>query len=663
MIRIIEESGLSANYFTIEGASDSGQLSDNLEARRLAAVMFTDMTGYTALTQRDESLALSLLEKQNGIVLPLIRAFGGTPVKTIGDAHLAEFDNTLAAVRCALEIQRKLREYNSATSPDQNFTLRIGVHVGDVIHKDNDVFGDAVNIAARLQPIADPGGICVSQQVYDQIQNKAEFKLERLPAHQLKNVSTRMNIYKVLAMDSAKIVAESNMPKERVAVLPLSNFSPSQQDEYLADGMTEELITAISAVQGLRVIARTSVMRFKNAGVDVAEIGRTLGVGTILEGSFRKAGERIRVTVQLIDAKTEEHIWASNYDGDMQDIFSIQTDIANKVAQALKVKLLEKVPPSQKPVNIEAYELYLKGRSYWNRRTVEGVTQALKLFRLAVEKDPQFAKAYSGIADCYMVGLMLDLFEKEGQNEAEAAIRKALELDEAIAEAHASRGLLLTNKFQYAEAGEEFRRALALNQSYASAHHWYAMALADMGRLDEAIAQATLASQSDPLSAPPSNVLGTMYIWARDYDKALEIFSDILKREPDFHPTRRNRSMVYLLKGMEAESMKDLERGLEGTDDFHRNSDFALHMAWLGRNEEALKYFEQAEKFARSEKLLLGARIDFYAVSGDADAFFRLAGQAMELRYLTPQELRYGPWLDKVRGDPRYLDLLKRLPA
>jgi adenylate cyclase len=296
--------------------------------------MFTDMTGYTALTQRDESLALSLLDKQNGILLPLIRAFGGTPVKTIGDAHLAEFDNTLAAIRCAVEIQRKVEMYDKSASPEEGFKLRIGIHLGDVIHKDNDVYGDAVNIAARLQPIAEPGGVCVSQQVYDQVQNKVEFKLERLPARQLRNVNSRINVYRVIDSKAApaSIVEEEDQPKERVAVLPLSNFSPSQQDEYLADGMTEELITAISGVQGLRVIARTSVMRFKNAGVDIAEIGRTLGVGTVLQGSFRKAGDRIRVTVQLIDAKSEEHVWASNYDGDLKDIFSIQTDIANKVA-------------------------------------------------------------------------------------------------------------------------------------------------------------------------------------------------------------------------------------------------------------------------------------------------------------------------------------------
>jgi adenylate cyclase len=637
--------------------------------------MFTDMTGYTALTQRDESLALSLLDKQNGILLPLIRAFGGTPVKTIGDAHLAEFDNTLAAIRCAVEIQRKVEMYDKSASPEEGFKLRIGIHLGDVIHKDNDVYGDAVNIAARLQPIAEPGGVCVSQQVYDQVQNKVEFKLERLPARQLRNVNSRINVYRVIDSKAApaSIVEEEDQPKERVAVLPLSNFSPSQQDEYLADGMTEELITAISGVQGLRVIARTSVMRFKNAGVDIAEIGRTLGVGTVLQGSFRKAGDRIRVTVQLIDAKSEEHVWASNYDGDLKDIFSIQTDIANKVAQVLKVKLLERAATVQKPVNIEAYELYLKGRSFWNRRTKEGVYQALKLFNLAIEKDPSFAKAYSGVADCYTIGRQHLMFEDEAKTNAEASIQKALKLDDSVAEAHASRGLLLCEDYRFAEGEDEFKKALTLNQSYASAHHWYAMCLADLGRLEEAIVEASLASQSDPLAAPPRNVLGEMYIYERQYDKALEVFNEILKMEPDFRPTINNRSAAYALKGMKEASQRDLDRYLRDTNEFEKYAEIAIHAAWFGERERALKSFDQAEKYALTageseakthyEKTLPTLRTVFYAVLGDTDGFFKWCHEAVDSKELRPEELRYAPWFDKMRSDPRYSDLIDHLPA
>lgn len=627
--------------------------------------MFTDMVGYTSLTQRNEALAMSLLEKQNGILLPLIRAYGGIPVKTIGDAHLAEFESALEAIRCAVEIQRRMREYSRSAPPEQGFKLRIGIHVGDVVHRDNDIFGDAVNIASRLEPIADPGGVCISQQVYDQVHNKVDFRLERLPVHQLKNVNMRIEVYKVIDTESSRgTVVEQDMPRERVAVLPLSNFSPSPQDEYLADGMTEELITAISGVQGLRVIARTSVMRFKNTEMDVGEIGRTLRAGTILEGSFRKIGERIRVTVQLIEAKTEEHMWASNYDGNMEDIFSIQSDIANKVAQALKGKLLNQAVPVQRVVNIEAYELYLKGRFFWNRRNAEGITQALKLFQAAVEKDPSFAKAYSGVADCYMIGEGLELFEHdEADAQAGTAIQKAIELDDAVAEAHASRGLLLNNNNRFAEAEVEFRKALSLNPSYASAHHWYAISLANMGRLDEAIEEATLASQSDPLSPPARNILGVMYINARQFDRAFEIFSDILKLDPEFTPTWSFRSMVYTYKGMEEEAMRDVGRSLQQATDFVRDSTMAYETGWFGHNEEARKHFEKAEQSAPSQKSLPFLRAAFCAILGDADGFFKWVGPAIDSKELNPQDVRYAWWLDRVRGDPRYADVLKSLPT
>jgi adenylate cyclase len=636
----------------------------SLETRRLAAVMFTDMAGYTALTQKNESLALSLLEKQTGILLPLIREFGGVPIKTIGDAHLAEFDSALAAVQCAMEIQKKVGEHNVAAPGDQSFKLRIGIHVGDVVHKDNDVFGDAVNIAARLEPLADPGGVCISQQVYDQIQNKVKFRLERLPARQLKNVNSRIDIYRVSEAEEHSFSRVSDeelqLPRERIAVLPLSNYNPSQQDEYLADGMTEELITAISGVQGLRVIARGSVMKFKNAAVDISEISRTLRAGTILEGSFRKVGDRIRVTVQLIDSRTEEHIWASNYDGDMQDIFSIQTDIANKVAQALKVKLL--TGSHSKPVNIDAYELYLKGRSLWNRRTREAIIQALKLFRAAVEKDPTFAKAYSGIADCYIVGRQLFLFEKEGDSEAKAAIEKALELDDELAEVHASKGLILNHDFRFSESEEEFKKALALNQSYASAHHWYAICLLDMGRLDEAFQEAILASQADPLAAPSRNILGSIYMYKRQYDKAMEVYSEILKLDPDFRPALSARSTCYAIKGMEKEATRDLDHFLLGTDEFNYNLDKSWLLAWFGKGDEAQKCFEEALKHLPSQSLLPALEADYYGVLGDADKFFKLVGPALESRQLTPGRVRYAPWLDKIRKDPRYADLMKSLP-
>ena len=590
--------------------------------------MFTDIAGYTAITQSDESTALALLETQSGILLPLIRSHGGTPIKSIGDGHLAEFDSALEAVRCAMDIQTKVREYGQSAPAGRAFKLRIGVHVGDVVHRSNDVFGDAVNIAARIEPLAEPGSVCISQQVYDQVQNKLPLKFEKLPFRQLKNVSMRIEVYKVSEMESTSVFPEQEMPKERVAVLPLSNFSPNPQDEYLADGMTEELITAISGVQGLRVIARTSVMKFKNTQNDISDIGRSLNAGTVLEGSFRKMGERIRVTVQLIDAKTAEHRWASNYDGDMHDIFSIQTDIANKVADALKTKLM--VRPASAQVDIEAYELYLKGRNYWNRRNLDGVRRAVDLFKAATEKDPAFAKAYAGLADCYLIGRGVQLLpRKEADAKGAEAVEAALKLDGRLAEAHASKGLLFINLAKYREAEDELKQAVTLNPSYASAHHWRAICLASLGRLEGGIEEAKLAWQSDPLSGPSRNILGVMYIYSRDFDRALEVFNEILKAEPNFTQSLSWRSNVYCQKGMYQEAMRDVTHASEGGSEFDRASMLSYTSAWLGHMDEASRYFEAAKKFAPDEESLNTHVISYGAVTGDAETFFGGAARAM----------------------------------
>jgi len=626
--------------------------------------MFTDMVGYTALTQSNETLALGLLETQSGILLPLIRAHRGIPVKTIGDAHLAEFASALDAVTCAVEIQRAVKDHNASTGPGRAFALRVGIHIGDVVHRDNDVFGDAVNIASRLEPIADPGGVCVSQQVYDQVHNKTDFTFEKLPLRQLKNVASVIEVYRVRGPAKlAEPEMEPEMPNERVAILPLSNYSPSPQDEYLADGMTEELITAVSGIQGLKVIARTSVMRFKGTQTNVAEIGRALNAGTILEGSLRKIGDRIRVTVQLIDARTEEHRWASNYDGDMRDIFSIQTDIANKVAQALEGKLVAKPSPPRKEVNLQAYEYYLKGRHFWNRRDAEGVGQALRLFQAAVASDPNFAKAYTGIADCYLIGSGLNLFVNQDTDSlAEAAIRKALELDD-LPEAHASRGLLFNNGRRYSEAQAEFKRALSLNPNYASAHHWYAICLANIGKLDQATEEAKLASQADPLSPPSRNILAAMYENAGDFNKALETYTEVLKLDPSYRPAWAFRSGVYMHWGMEDEAKADLERWFQTGDDFDRHSFSAYLAAWFGHKEDAAKHFEEAQKLAPSEKSLRSFQASYAACAGDTDSFFKVIGQVLESDDIDAETIRYAWWLDRMRKDPRYADLIRSLPT
>src|SRR5712692_5091518 len=327
--------------------------------------MFTDMVGYTVLSQKNEASALRLLEEHRKIVRPFFLKHNGLEVKTIGDAFLVEFASALEAVRCAFEIQQSLHELNSSRSTNEKLFLRIGVHLGDIIHGQSDVYGDAVNIASRIEPLADPGGVCITEQVYDQIKNKFEFPFSSVGKKELKNVSEPTEVFRAVLPWQRENGGRSSYDIHRLAVLPLSNISPNPKDSYFADGMTEELITVLSQLHGLRVIARTSSEHYTGKEKRVSQIAQELQVGSVMEGSVRMAGQSIRVTVQLINAANEEHIWSENYDRKLDDIFAIQTEIAKQVAQSLKLKLLQEEKErlnTRATENIPAYVNYLRGR-------------------------------------------------------------------------------------------------------------------------------------------------------------------------------------------------------------------------------------------------------------------------------------------------------------
>jgi adenylate cyclase len=330
--------------------------------RKLAAIMFTDLVGYTALAQKNEESAIQLLDKYRKDMRSVFPKYGGTEIKTMGDGFLIEFSSAIEAVRGAIEIQRTLAGYNQTKPLEKRILTRIGIHVGDILQDGEDIVGDGVNIASRIEPMSEPGGICLSRQVYDQIQNKLDVQIQPLGLRNVRNVSTPVELYRIkLGTESAAPAALGLSSKHRIAVLPLSNIGRDKGDEYFADGMTEQLISTLSKIAGLAVIARTSVMRYKDTLKGIAEVGMELGVGSVLEGSIRKSGNKLRITVQLIDAKTEEPVWSQEYDRDLQDVFAIQSDIAGRIADALRVEVMhgEKLEISkQATANAEAYEVY-----------------------------------------------------------------------------------------------------------------------------------------------------------------------------------------------------------------------------------------------------------------------------------------------------------------
>jgi TolB-like protein/class 3 adenylate cyclase/lipoprotein NlpI len=547
--------------------------------RKLAAIMFTDMVGYSALAQENESLSIELLEVHRQLLRPIFARHNGKEIETIGDAFFVEFGSALGAVNCAIQIQKTMFERNQKVESKRKIELRIGLHVGDVIHIGKHVHGDGVNIAARLEPLSTIGGICISEDVARQIHNKIDLPLIKQGVKNLKNIkapvevyaialpwrknqhqstksislksSTKRNIISfvlviiaVVAVMFIKNIIEdtpTSAKNNRIAVLPIVNISEASEDDYFADGMTEELISQLAKISGLSVIARTSVMKYKNAGMNIEEIGNELDVATILEGSVRMSSNKTRITMQLIDVNTQEHLWAQEYDRELKDIFAIQSDIALRIANEMKVQLLttEKQQIEKTGTeNAEAYRLYLLGKQQLNQRTGESIQKGLSYFQNAIELDPTFALAHVGVADCYTLigGAGYGSFPREkAVGLAKNAINTALQQDETLAEAYNSLAYLKFRlEWDWKEAESNFKRAIELKPGYASAYEKYALYLAVLGRHEEALPLMYRAFELDPLSASVSTGVGRIYDFARQYDKAIEQYNKTLEMNPDY---------------------------------------------------------------------------------------------------------------------------------
>jgi len=633
--------------------------------RRLAAIMFTDMVGFTALTQENEEMAMRLLDEQRKIVRPIIARHSGREVKTIGDAFLVEFASSLEAVNCAGEIQAALKD-DTPGDPGTKIALRIGIHLGDVIHVAGDVAGDAVNVASRIEPLAPPGGICVSAQVRDSVLNKTRYAFNSLGTPKLKNVIAPVEVYQISGFGPQleRAAPRPLAQKDRIAVLPFTNITHENDDEYFADGLTEELISSVSRTQGLRVIARTSVMKYKGTSKPISEIGRELRVGNILEGSVRKAGDRVRISVQLVDPSDEEPKWSQQYDREISDMFAIQSDIAKRVAEALRLQILGTASTGTHTRNPEAYVAHLRGRQSWNTRTEAGIKQAIGFFQKALEEDDTFARAYSGLADCYSTLALLEFIApSEAYPKAKEAVGRALSLDPTLAEAHTSLGLI---RFQYdwdwKGAEEEFNEALRINPSYAPAHHFFADYLKAMGRFDEALVEIGKARELDPLNLAINTGVGHVLYLSRQYDRSIEQYKKAVDLDPNFTLTHIWFGRPYLEKGMYTEAISELETAVklsgEGT--------LALAMlghglASAGKKEDAQKILDQL--FERSNTRYVPSYWVAVVYNGfkDREQVLKWLHRAYEERSSWLVWCKVEPRFDWLRGNPEFSSLMKAM--
>ena len=634
--------------------------------RRLAAVMFTDTVGYTASTQANEGQTLELLRQQAELLRPVLALHQGREIKSTGDGFLVEFDSALKAVQCAVNIQRRISERNSEGG-QLPIRVRIGVHLGDVVQNGTDILGDAVNIAARIEPLAQPGGVCVSGAVYEQVRAKVTDRFEKLEPKALKGVEVPLEVYRVVPSWEGKggdngEDASRLLDKTRIAVLPFANISPDPTDEYFADGLTEELIANLSLVPGLKVIARTSVLGYKKGEKKIAAIGKELGVGTVVEGSVRRAASKIRVTVQVIDVATEEHLWTAKYDDDLDDIFAVQSEIASKVATSLPGSLTKPqtpVPELERPKETQAYLLYLQGQALIWRNDELSLRKSLEHFQKAVESDPTFARAYAGMARAYInLGEEGYLTWTGAIEMGQAAAERASKLDPDLAEAHVLLGELAFMADAPAEIlDREIRRALELNPNLPGAHSIMGSLAGSFGIVEPYIQQSEEAYRLDPLSPPMIRRQGEALFNSGRHEEAVAHWKGHIESDPI--DSYRGLAECYMLKGdfEQAESMvRELERVAP-------NSDPALlcrgYLAGLnGDRDTAHRMIAKIDElFKKGTSRHSSIGFIHYAL-GDLDRFFEYMFASARNHTMQAVRVRLSPLFAAARRDSRFVMLV-----
>jgi adenylate cyclase len=521
--------------------------------RRLSAILAADIAGYSALMGADEARTVRDLKGHQAVVLPMIGEFAGRIIDTAGDGILAEFPSVVNAVKCAVAIQSKMAERNAPIEPEHRMQYRVGINIGDVVYDEARIYGDGINIAARLESIAEPGGICISSKVYEEINGRVDLACDDIGEQQLKNIARAVRAYHVRLNSIASTAAPAPAPPEKpsIAVLPFQNMSGDPEQEYFTDGMTEDLITDLSKVSGLFVIARNSTFTYKGKAVDVKRVGRELGVRHVLEGSVRKAGNRVRIAAQLIDAGSGGHLWAERFDRDLTDIFATQDEVVERIVGALAVRLTrgeEQRLRRRGTGNVEAYEAWLRARELLTRSTRESVAQARAMYRRAIEIDSKFPAPHAGLALALIADYISDWAPDPAQAlaEAERWARRAVELDDQEPVSHLALGSVSVWRRDHEGALAEFRRMIALDPNFAQGHSATGLALMYAGRAAEALEAIATAMRLDPHY--PSIVLHFLaqanFSLGR-YDTAVELLVRRIARTPGTDSSRMLLAACY----------------------------------------------------------------------------------------------------------------------
>ena len=698
------------------------------EVRKLAAIMFTDMVGYSALAQRNEKLALELLEEHRRLLRTLFPRFHGTEIKTIGDAFLVEFQSALEAAQCGIEIQRTLAKRNADATADRRIEVKIGIHIGDVVHREGDVYGDGVNIASRIEPLAGAGGICISMDVERQIRSAIEVSLVKLAPTELKNIQAPMELFRVvlpweksaaevsgrqapgtapvhepralgatsggrpdprrlglggavlvflavgicawwiwLRPDRPRTAASTPGRITSLAVKPLDDFSGDTNQAYLSDGMTEALCSALGNISALRVPGRSSAMHFKGTQKTIQMMAKELNVDAIVEGSIQRAGNRILVTAQLIEAAEDRHLWATNYERDLSDFFKVQSEVARAIAAEIRVRL---TPEDQarlaraRTANPQVIEACLMGMHYYWQFSDEGATNALRHFRRAIEIDPTYAPAHAGAALAYGAAGWWGFWPpREAMPKAKMAAQRAIELDPAFPDGHIAMGFVkLDYDWDWPGAERAFKRALELSPNSSEAMDGYITFLCARGRFDEAVVMLKKALELDPVSPAFYTDLGWVYQYSGQFEQALAALRKALELDHSFFWAHNLLGITYQLMGKTAEALAEFQTMIQlAPDQPYALSSLGGSLGEAGRRAEALKALADLDQLATKRYVTRTAQAGVYLAMGQKETALDWLEKAYEERDIEMPYLKVDPTLAPLRNEPRFQALLKKV--
>ena len=634
--------------------------------RKLAAIMFTDMVGYTALMQHDEKQAKTNRDRHRKILTSIIQKNSGTILQFYGDGTLSIFNSAVDAVTSAVNIQMQLQN-------DPKIPLRIGIHSGDVVHDEEGIYGDGVNIASRIESLAVAGSVLISGKVYDEIKNHTQFQTKSYGPFQLKNVEHPTRIYGLVAEgcltpDQGELRGKGTPASRSIAVVPFVNMSTDPENEYFSDGITEEILNALAKVDGLQVTSRTSSFAFKGKKIDVKEIGRQLNVSTVLEGSVRKAGKKVRITAQLINCVDDYHIWSDTYDRQLEDIFEVQDEISRKIANQLRAKLSNEdknenlvTAPTE---NLDAYNTYLRGVYFLSSWTPQGAKKAIDYFHQAIEMEENFSLPYSGLAYSYtMLGAMGQIPPLEAYPIGKEMAEKALALDSELAESHIAIALLkLFYDWDLKAAKESLERAKKLNPGSANVYHFYALYYVACGKFEESIQSIKRALELDPLSLIMNQHYAEGLTWVGKLEEALAQLDKTLEMDPNFRPAIENKGWVYIEMGDYDNAIKCFQRFQELTGHPLRGM-VGLGYAYaisgnIDKAQECLNKLAQREKVEPEIMLHMDYVVIYTALDNREKLFYHLEEALKQ---------KSGVWFTKtatifadIRKDPRYGQLLTK---